>query len=181
MGFSRQDYWSGWPFSFWNLLGVFPSAAWPLPYPIPTPWVWEEEQRSFGNVLPHERAKGQLTLSLWTWSIPWFNYFEKNISPYLYQKVFSEGDSFRNPIGKILPALCCHVKQLFLFVSKSCLTLNPMDCSPPGCSVHGILQERILECVAVLLQGIFLTQGSNPSVLHWLAGYLPLSHQGSPI
>ena len=30
-----------------------------------------------------------------------------------------------------------------------CLTLcNPMDCSPPGSSVYGILQARILECVA---------------------------------
>ena len=26
---------------------------------------------------------------------------------------------------------------------------NPMDCSPPGSSVHGILQARILECVAI--------------------------------
>ena len=24
-----------------------------------------------------------------------------------------------------------------------------MDCSPPGSSVHGIFQERILECVAI--------------------------------
>ena len=31
-----------------------------------------------------------------------------------------------------------------------CLTLcNPMDCSPPGSSVHGILQTRILEWVAM--------------------------------
>ena len=30
--------------------------------------------------------------------------------------------------------------------AKSSLTLfNPMDCSPPGCSVHGIFQSRILE------------------------------------
>ena len=36
-----------------------------------------------------------------------------------------------------------------------------MDCSPPGSSVHEILQARILEWVAMLLQGIFLTQGSN--------------------
>ena len=35
-------------------------------------------------------------------------------------------------------------------VAKSCLTLcNPMDCSPPGSSVHGILQARILEWVAI--------------------------------
>ena len=27
---------------------------------------------------------------------------------------------------------------------------DPMDCSLPGCSVHGILQARILEWVAVL-------------------------------
>ena len=31
-----------------------------------------------------------------------------------------------------------------------------------------------------LLQGIFLTQGSNPHVLHWQADSLVLSHQGSP-
>ena len=30
-----------------------------------------------------------------------------------------------------------------------------------------------------LLQGIFLTQGLNPSLLHWQAESLPLSHQGS--
>ena len=33
---------------------------------------------------------------------------------------------------------------------QSCLTLcKPMDCSPPGSSVHGILQARILEWVAI--------------------------------
>ena len=48
---------------------------------------------------------------------------------------------------------------------QSCLTLcYPMDCSLPGSFVHGILQARILEWVA-LLQGIFLTQGSNPCLL----------------
>ena len=32
-----------------------------------------------------------------------------------------------------------------------------------------------------LLQGIFLTQGLNPHLLHWQVDSLPLSHQGSPI
>ena len=32
-----------------------------------------------------------------------------------------------------------------------------------------------------LLQRIFPTQGLNPGLLHWQAGSLPLSHQGSPI
>ena len=35
-------------------------------------------------------------------------------------------------------------------VSQSCLTLcNPMDCSPPGSSVHGILQARIPEWIDI--------------------------------
>ena len=35
-------------------------------------------------------------------------------------------------------------------VTQSCLTVcNPMDCSLPGSSVHGILQARRLEWVAI--------------------------------
>ena len=37
-------------------------------------------------------------------------------------------------------------------VAQSCLTLrDPMDCSLPGSSVHGIFQARVLEWVAMLL------------------------------
>ena len=52
---------------------------------------------------------------------------------------------------------------------QSCLILcNPMDCRLPGSSVLGILQERIMEWVALptLLQGIFPTQGLNPGLPH---------------
>ena len=45
------------------------------------------------------------------------------------------------------------LKQLYVCVcsvAQSCLTLcDPMDCSPAGSSVHGILQARILEWVAI--------------------------------
>ena len=35
-------------------------------------------------------------------------------------------------------------------VAPSCLTLcDPMDCSPPGSSIHGIFQARILEWGAI--------------------------------
>ena len=35
-------------------------------------------------------------------------------------------------------------------VTQSCLALcNPMDCSPPGTSLHGILQARILDWIAI--------------------------------
>ena len=41
-------------------------------------------------------------------------------------------------------------KISFVLVTQSCPTLcDPMDCSPPDSSVHGILQARILEWVAI--------------------------------
>ena len=40
--------------------------------------------------------------------------------------------------------------NLHLEVAQSCPTLcDPVDCSPPGSSAHGILQARILEWVAI--------------------------------
>ena len=58
-------------------------------------------------------------------------------------------------------------------VAQSCLTL----CDPVDYRVHGILQARILEWVAVssLLRGIFPTWGSNPGLL-----YCRLRHNGRP-
>ena len=42
------------------------------------------------------------------------------------------------------------MRYRFCVCTQSCLTLwDPMDCSPPGSSVHGIFQERILEWVAI--------------------------------
>ena len=68
-------------------------------------------------------------------------------------------------------------------ITTSCLTLRCVsDCSPPGSSVHGTYQARILEWVAIfLLQRIFPALGSNPCLLHWQADSLLLSHQGSPV
>ena len=58
----------------------------------------------------------------------------------------------------------CRMQTLFLFFSSTTLLLptllpppscthaqscNPMDCSPPGSSVHGLFQARILEWVAI--------------------------------
>ena len=56
-----------------------------------------------------------------------------------------------------------------VLVTQSCLTLcKPTDCSPPGFSVRGILQARILEWVALpFSRGIFLTQGLNLGLWHY--------------
>ena len=49
------------------------------------------------------------------------------------------------PLSAIVPlwtGCCC--------IAQSCLTLcDPTDCSPPGSSVHGILQARTLEWVSI--------------------------------
>ena len=56
--------------------------------------------------------------------------------------------------------VCVSVPQL-------CLTLcDPMDCNPPGSSVHGILQARILEWVA-----ISFSKGSS-----WPGDWTQVSH-----
>ena len=56
-----------------------------------------------------------------------------------------------------------------------------MDCSPPGSSVHGILQARLLECVAISFsRGYASTQGSNLSLLHWRCIFYCPNQQGSP-
>ena len=68
--------------------------------------------------------------------------------------------------------------------AQSCPTLcDPTDCSLPGLSVHGILQARVLERVAMPSpQGIFATQRLKPRLLCLLYGQadsLPLGHLGS--
>ena len=42
-------------------------------------------------------------------------------------------------------------------VTQSCLTLNdPIGCSLPGSSVHGIFQAKVLEWGAIAFSGILL-------------------------
>ena len=72
--------------------------------------------------------------------------------------------------------VCVYAKSL-----QSCLTLcDPMDCSPPGSSVHGILQARILERVLCPPPGYLPDPGMEPATPALQTDSLPLSHWGSP-
>ena len=72
--------------------------------------------------------------------------------------------------------VCMRAKSL-----QSCLTLcDLMDLSPPGSSVHGMLQARILEWVAVPSSRDLLDPGVKPVCCALQVNSLPLSHQGSP-
>ena len=68
-------------------------------------------------------------------------------------------------------------------VTQSYLTLcDPMDCSPPGSSVHRDSPGKNtgMGC-HTLLQGIFPTEGLNQGLLHYRRILYHLSCQGSPL
>ena len=68
-------------------------------------------------------------------------------------------------------------------VAESCLTVcDPMDCSLPGSSVHGIFKARVPEWVAFS----FSRGSSQPRDWTWVSGlvgsyFYRLSHQGTPL
>ena len=72
---------------------------------------------------------------------------------------------FPKLLPKGLSPLCILLNKVL--IAQLCLVLcDPMDCSPPGCSVHGIFQTKILEQVTIPYSWIFPTQGSNLGLLH---------------
>ena len=83
-----------------------------------------------------------------------------------------------SPPHQIIP---CPLEMIVCLIVQWCLTLcDPMDCSPPGSSVHANSPgEHTRVGCYTLLQGIFPTQGWKPGLLHcrWILHHL--SHQGS--
>ena len=66
------------------------------------------------------------------------------ITPYLPSAQPGETSDF------VLRKVPCSTVDVSVSVAWSCLTLcNAIDCGPPGSSIHGILQARILEWIAV--------------------------------
>ena len=58
------------------------------------------------------------------------------------------GLTLRDRVEMTSSSRCLVVEHVCVLSLQSCLTLcDPMDCSPPGSSVYGILQARILEWV----------------------------------
>ena len=96
---------------------------------------------------------------------------------------------FLDVIGYVLTPclviLIANVSNAGAKLLQLCLTLcDPMDCSPPGFSIHWDSPGKNtgVGC-QFLLQEIFLTQGSNPcllSLLRWQASSLPLAPPGKP-
>ena len=73
-------------------------------------------------------------------------------------------------------------KEDSVLVAQSCPTLcDPMDCSPPGFSVHEIFQARILEGLPFPSPGDLPNPGIEPRFPALQADSLPTELQGKPI
>ena len=68
-----------------------------------------------------------------------------------------------------------HVHDTCSFTSVVSNSLWPMDCSPPGSSVHGILQARILECVAISFSrgSSWPRDQTSISFVSWIGRWIP--------
>ena len=110
------------------------------------------------------------------------------IPPPIEEVMIGMGQFLVSPCVCMNPLLCLEVllwgwqKYTHILmkvkVAQSCLTL----CDPTDYTVHGILQARILEWVAVpFSRGISPTQGSNRGLQHCRQILYQLSHRGSPI
>ena len=105
------------------------TSAW-MRSPCYTP-PWRLKVRALKSTCPGSN----LSLTVYyLWTEPWITCVNLSVSPFLQH--CSDEEQLR---------ACVCVKLLQL-----CLTLcNPMDCSPPGSSVHGLFQARTLEWAAM--------------------------------
>ena len=95
-----------------------------------------------------------LKFNLWVRKIPWSSKWQPT-------PVFLPGESHgqRNLMGcspwghkRIYThMLCC----CFLVAELCQILCDPVDCSPPGYSVHGIFQARIMDWIAISFSSIY--------------------------
>ena len=125
--------------------------------------------------LPSRHNRVCLCFPLYTGSKSWVklsaHFKAKLIKSYLSTWLLTSSFLF-------FPNSCCGC----CLIAKLCPILcNPMDCSLPGSSVHGIFQARILERVAISSsRGSSWHRDWNLHLLPWQENCLLLSHRGSP-
>ena len=69
-----------------------------------------------------------------------------------------------------------------VLVTQSCLILcDPMDCTPPGSSVHGIFQARLWEQIAISTPGHLPDPGIKPASPTLAGGFSTTGPHGKPV
>ena len=102
----------------------------------------------------HRRKSSGLHSSSAASPEPWTR---RHFDPWLFAGCLVEGDRGNrrekiNENGCLSPCVCVHVcacTRVCVCVQLCPTHCDPMDCSPPGSSVHAIFQARILEWVAI--------------------------------
>ena len=132
------------------------SGSFYKPHPHPS----EGRQNENHNHKKLNKLITALSNSMKPWAVPCRATQEGWVMVESSDKTWSSGQGNGKPLQ--------HSSLKWSEVTQLCPTLcDPMDCSLPGSSVHGILQARVLEWGChFLLQQIFLTQGSNPGLPH---------------
>jgi len=85
-------------------------------------------------------------------------------------------------VGFHFPLHCMKVKSESEVAQSSPTLSDPMDCSPPGSSIHGIFQARVLEWGAIAFSNWLIRSIIFLPVLLPLSsfGHFSVSFQGSP-
>ena len=110
--------------------------------------------------------KGRAThSSILAWRISWRGVF----SPWGHK----ESDMTERLPFSLFSLPCVSLSVCVLSYSVMSHSLRPHDCSPPGSSVHGMLQARIMEWVAIS------SSRDLPDRLYWQVDSLPVSHPGT--
>ena len=128
-------------------LSVVSDSLWPhglLPARLLCPWDFPGKSTEKGR-------ETFIALYFCVWGLDWQSQFLHRLrsalpcsscTPWASELITLNLNLFIHNMGMIETCLCS--------VTKSCLTLyNPMDCSLPGSSIHGIFQARVVEWVAI--------------------------------
>ena len=143
---------------FWSLYSIcaVPSQAWAI---IPVFWPrefhglyssWGHKELDMTEWLLHFTRSHIISLSSFT-SFLYLPWLQVSVAPKCQSFVANRNllpQNFLNDKQKCEKSSMTHVKFLCM-LSHVGLFVTPMDCSPPGSSVHGIFQVRILEWVAI--------------------------------
>ena len=114
----------------------------------------KEESEKFGFKVNIQKTKMMASSPITSWQID-----GETVSDFIFlgSKITADGDCSheikRRLVlgGKLIPT-SSQVESL----TQLCPTLcNPVDCSPPGSFIHGILQARILEWVAISFSTVY--------------------------
>ena len=128
----KADYYLALVVMYAKSLQFCPTLCNPVEYSLPGPSVHGILQAEYWSGLPCLPPGHLLNTGIEPWSL---------ISPALAGGFFTTSATWKAHI----------ISHRYLWMSAQlCLTLcDPMDCSPLGSSVHGILQARILQWVAI--------------------------------